>query len=221
MKVCTDACLFGAWVVERLRTLNILPARVLDIGTGTGLLSLMLAQETNASVDAVEINSDVATQASQNIADSPWHNRISVFNMPVQDFNPGYKYNFIICNPPFYRGDLRSPDENRNTAKHDGLLSLEELIKIILKNISLEGHAAVMLPLHRTTFFEKICKQEGFFISEKLLVKQTPQHDGLRTLFLFSLMQKTVNNYNITIDDAERNYTPEFNALLKEYYLNL
>ena len=221
MKVCTDSCLFGAWVADRLRTLNILPGRILDIGTGTGLLSLMLAQEINATLDAVEINSDFTEQASHNIAESPWHNRISVFTMPIQDFNPGYKYDFIICNPPFHRGDLRSADDHKNMAKHDGLLALEELIKIILNNISPDGYAAIMLPLHRTAFFEKICNQEGLFISEKLLVKQTPQHAGFRTLFLFSLRPMLVNNYYISITDAERQYSPEFNALLKKYYLNL
>ena len=117
MKVCTDACLFAAWVAAYLQKNKINPGSILDIGTGTGLLSLMLAQKTLALIDAVEINIDAALQAKENFNASPWKQRLNVFETGILQYNTQMKYDLIISNPPFFNNDLLSPDKNKNTAK--------------------------------------------------------------------------------------------------------
>ena len=112
MKVCTDACIFGAWAAGKLKESSISVRHILDIGCGTGLLSLMLAQNTNADIDAVEINTDAASQAKENILQSPGINKIKVINASILEFVPEKNYDFIICNPPFYEDDLKSPDQS-------------------------------------------------------------------------------------------------------------
>lgn len=100
MKVCTDACLFGAWVANKVQKLK--PNSVLDVGAGTGLLSLILAQKTDAIIHAVEIDDEAAKQAEDNFKSSPWSNRIKIINQPVQNIKITGKYDFILSNPPFF-----------------------------------------------------------------------------------------------------------------------
>src|SRR6476620_3970566 len=116
MKVCTDACLFGAWVASEIRNEDL--ERVLDIGAGTGLLSLMIAQNSDAVIDAVEIDDHAYSQVVDNFSSSPWNDRLRVHHCSVQQFEPGCKYDLVISNPPFYEHSLRSPDSKKNMAMH-------------------------------------------------------------------------------------------------------
>ena len=127
MKVCTDSCLFGAWVASLIEKKEINPETILDIGTGTGLLSLMLAQKTNAGIDAVEIDSNAFEQAKENILFSPWKDQIKIFNADIKQWNAPTKYDLIISNPPFYENDLLPEDDGKNISKHSAALNLEEL----------------------------------------------------------------------------------------------
>lgn len=221
MKVCTDACLFGAWITACLQHKKILPKNILDIGTGTGLLSLMLAQKTSATIDAIEIQSAAAVQAKENFDASPWKDRLSVFSADILHYNVQTKYELIIVNPPFFEDDLLSADANKNMAKHAGSLSLQELIKIIARHLSEDGLAAVLLPYHRSAFFETKALAQRLFTIEKLLVKQTPKHLPFRTMLLCSKKEKTLQQSSIIIHNNERQYSSEFIALLKDYYLKL
>ena len=130
MKVCTDSCLFGAWVAEYLEQEKNSLKTILDIGTGTGLLSLMLAQKTTANIDAVEIEEAASLQASNNFLASPWNNRLQVYHAPIQLFKPIHpkSYVFIICNPPFYENNLKTDNQLKNLALHSEALSLANLI---------------------------------------------------------------------------------------------
>ena len=153
MKVCTDACVFGAFVAEYLapQKLN----NCLDIGTGTGLLSLMLAQKNDMSIDTVEINAEAYLQAKENIENSIYKNKISIHNQNILEFDNKEKYDFIITNPPFYEGDLMSSQQNKNQAKHNESLTLPKLLQSIIRLLKDNGEFAVLLPFHRIIEFEQ------------------------------------------------------------------
>lgn len=218
MKVCTDACLFGAMVAHC--TLPI--ANCLDIGTGTGLLSLMFAQKnTHAAIDAVEIDEAAAGQAKDNFTLSPWVDRLHVFNTDALYFNPGKKYDHIISNPPFFEDDLRSPDETKNNARHDTALSLTELLKVVDIHLSKNGSFAVLLPYQRVNYFIEEAAKTGLHLNQQILVRQTPKHDLFRGILFFSRIKNEVPSTDISIKDNEGKYTDVFVAALKDYYLHL
>ena len=151
MKVCTDACLFGAYVADQVKTKA--ANNILDIGTGTGLLSLMLAQRVPALIDAVEIDEAAYQQAKENFEQSPWKERLFAFNTDVTKFETEKKYDCIISNPPFFENDLKSNDSNKNNAKHDTSLSLDKLLQVVKKLLNDDGIFAVLLPYHRVEYF--------------------------------------------------------------------
>jgi tRNA1Val (adenine37-N6)-methyltransferase len=218
MKVCTDACLFGALVAD-----NDLPAtNCLDIGTGTGLLPLMLAQKNKqVFIDAVEIDTDAAEQAGENFASSPWKDRIHIFNTDILSFSRDKQYDLIISNPPFFEGDLRSSDQSKNDAKHDTSLNLVQLLQVTKQRLTANGTIAVLLPYRRVDFFIEEAGKQELQLTQKLLVKQTSNHDYFRgILFLGRSKTETVSE-SMYIKDKEGNYTPEFVAALKDYYLYL
>lgn len=219
MKVCTDACLFGAWIADDLQNKNC--SDVLDIGAGTGLLSLMLAQKTTALIDAAEIDGNAFLQAKENFESSNWKERLHVFNTDICDFNPVKTYDFIISNPPFFENDLKSPQQNKNTAKHDTELNLLTLAGIVKKLLSRAGHFAVLLPYHRTSYFINEAEKQGLYCNETVLVKQTAGHSYFRSMLLFSGNKTITVEKEISIKGADGNYTEAFSTLLNDYYLYL
>lgn len=221
MKVCTDACLFGAWVASVIQAKGIAPRSILDIGTGTGLLSLMLAQKiTNASISAVEIDVQAAQQAKENFDASPWHQRLHLHQGNIQTFN-ATEQDFIISNPPFFENDLKSTNLQRNTALHSASLTLEELLVEVQKRLSSKGSFAVLLPYHRSAYFETLAQQKGFYLQHKVAVKQTPKHAYFRSMLYYNKMSSTPQVTDIIIKNAEGAYTEVFRQLLKDYYLHL
>ncbi len=225
MKVCTDACLFGALIANfkliqseaKGQTSN-----CLDIGTGTGLLSLMFAQKnTGASIDAVELDTAAADQAKENFAASPWKERLNIFNADILSFNPKKKYDLIISNPPFFEGDLRSADKNKNDAKHDTSLSLTALLQVVKSNLTTDGVFAVLLPYRRVDHFMEEAGKQELYLTQKILIKQTDRHDHFRGILFFSRKKVQPVNISMSIKNKEGNYTPEFVAALKDYYLYL
>src|SRR5450755_4316837 len=135
MKVCTDSCILGAWTALRLQGAK----RILDIGTGTGLLPLMLAQKTDAYIDTIESDPESFIQAEENIRQSPWPDRIRVIEGDARQYFFQTKFDFIITNPPFYESDLRSPEQKKNKAKHAESLTLEVLMSIVRKILHTHG----------------------------------------------------------------------------------
>lgn len=134
MKVCTDACLFGAWAASDQNIKD--TQKILDIGAGTGLLSLLLAQaNNNATITAVEIEPAAAIEAASNFKLSPWADQLNLVHDDIQNFgnHANTVYDIIITNPPFYEGDLKSPDENKNTAAHSTALPWNILIENVAK----------------------------------------------------------------------------------------
>lgn len=233
MKVCTDACLFGAWVREEVKSQKSKGKnqkeekekewKILDIGAGTGLLSLMIAQDSTCNIEAVEIDEAAAAQAESNFEASPWGSRLSVIQKALQEFEPASGlYDFIISNPPFFENDLKSHNRQRNVALHSEALPLEELFSNISRLLKPDGSFALLLPFHRKQKALELAVQQGFHAQAIASVKQTPAHPGFRVMLLFAHHQSpAVTEQSITIRDEQNQYTAEFTALLKDYYLHL
>lgn len=220
MKVCTDACLFGAWLVNTITRRNLPIADILDIGAGTGLLSLMLAQQTEATIEAIEIDKAAAQQARENFEASPWKERIKLIEGDVRTTKLSKNSDLIVSNPPFFENDLKSHKKERNIALHSDNLNFEDLINFILKNLKSQGFFAVLLPYHRTNSFIDGAEENNLFAIEQVLVKQTERHPFFRSMLLFSLVESEVKKFEITIK-KNGEYSIEFVTLLKEYYLYL
>jgi tRNA1Val (adenine37-N6)-methyltransferase len=218
MKVCTDACLFGAWTAQKVQALK--ADSVLDIGTGTGLLSLMVAQKTHASVDAVEIDEAAAKQATANFDASPWTKKLKTINEPIQAYEPVDKYNFVLANPPFFENDLKSNDQQRNVALHSQQLTSGDLIKSIKRLLKEDGYFALLLPYDRSLHYEQLATNAGFHVVEKVRVKQTEKHSFFRSILLFSTAEKPFVEEELIVK-INGAYSPEFTQLLKDYYLYL
>lgn len=233
MKVCTDACLFGAWMAEELwsRREHLPSPDCLDIGSGTGLLSLMLAQKNKeAMIDAVEIEPSAARQTEENFNASPWCGRLQVHNNSIQAFNPlinenkiiqNKQYDFIFSNPPFFENDLKSPNTKRNMAMHNNSLELSELLAAVHQLLKPEGQFAVLLPYTRTSYFIDLCKGFQLYPAKKVSVQQSPKHGNFRSMIWFTQIPQPVNESNISIRDGKNEYTAYFKGLLNDYYLHL
>lgn len=224
MKVTTDACLFGAWAAKKISTgesgAQQQETRVLDIGTGTGLLSLMLAQKCAAKIDAVEIDRDSFEQACDNISHSPWKENIRVWHADANDFIARASYDVIISNPPFYENELRSASDKKNIAHHSHALSLDQLLLLIRQHLSPQGRFYLLLPYKRKEEIKNLLNRHALFIHEMVEVSQSTRHTHFRLLIEGGLQKPDeVIETIITIQDHQRQYTPEFAALLKDYYL--
>lgn len=221
MKVCTDSCLFGAWVANEFKDKQE-ELNILDIGAGTGLLSLLLAQKlSSAIIDAVEIEPSCFEQAERNISLSPWREKIRLHNADIKEFIPRKKYDIIISNPPFYESDLASDDVAKNIAHHDAGLTLPSLLEVVKKLLKEDGCFAVLLPYHRTFWFESKALEEGLFVKKKLCVKQSERHSFFRAFLLLSNRESNLTEEEIEIRDSNQQYTPAFISLLKDYYFYL
>ena len=224
MKVCTDACLFGALAAHygTFAGPNGQTVNCLEIGTGTGLLSLMIAQKSAAiKIDAVEINTEAAVQAAENITASPWAASIQIFNEDILSFSPAKKYDCIISNPPFFEDDLQSADAAKNTAKHNTSLSLLPLLQVVDSLLTADGFFAMLLPYHRVAYFIEASAKMGLHLSKQILVRQTINHTFFRGILFFSRKKVEPTLNEIVIKDAEHNYTAAFTAALRDYYLFL
>lgn len=219
MKVCTDACVFGAWAgVPGTK-------RVLDIGTGTGLLALMAAQRNKeAYIDAVEIDPQAAAQAQENIKNSPFAERIKVRKTSIQDFTPPYRYDTILINPPFYQADLRSPDARINQAHHAESLTFSELLTAIARLLEAGGTWHVLLPPDESTVLTKMALSQGWSKETELILYHTFDRKPFRVMRTFArgtLPREEVPSERLAIFEADgKTHTLAFRELLQEFYLN-
>lgn len=228
MKVTTDACLFGAWVASNLKpgtkSQEPVASNLLDIGTGTGLLALMLAQEVNCPIDAIEIDKDAFEQASGNVAASPWADRIKVIHADAKEFEFLHAYDVIMSNPPFYEKELKGDDHKKNMAHHNAGLLLPELLKIIKENLSPPGHFFLLLPFKRNEEIRKLLLEQELALEQITFVRQTVNHDYFRMMISGKLRPEipaeTIIS-EIAIKGSDGEYTSDFISLLKDYYLHL
>lgn len=229
MKVTTDGCLFGAWAASQINSqpfgrLRTKINNLLDIGTGTGLLSLMIAQKNDIQIDAIELDKEAFKQASENINASPWTERIDIFNGDIRDFKFAKKYDAIICNPPFYENELKGDNSKKNIACHnDGLLFIE-LINIIKKNLTPEGSFFLLLPFKRNEEIRKLLTENDLAITQLIFARPSIKHNFIRII----AEGKIKTNYTaeikideISIKNENNQFTNDFTYLLKDYYLYL
>lgn len=215
MKVCTDSCILGAWMS------NLQAKHILDIGTGTGLLALMIAQkQQNSEIDAVEIEENAFEQAKYNIQNSPFKN-VKIFHESVQNYAKTSKkyYDLIVSNPPFFENHLKSTSKNINTALHSEKLSLLELAESVNQLLDKKGRFAVLLPPYQSKVLENILIDFDFYISKQLLVYNKPQKPLFRVINIFQKENVDLKQESLFIRNLDNQYSEEFESLLREYYL--
>ncbi len=227
MKVTTDSCLFGAWVTSLINNEKLIINNCLDIGTGTGLLTLMLSQKNSTTeFDAVEIDSDAAAQAQANADESPWKEKIVIMPGDAKDmaYTFAKKYDVIISNPPFYENELVSPNDQRSMAYHHSGLLLTDLLQIIKDLLQPEGRFYLLLTFKRSEEIKKLLANIGLHIHQMVLVRPSINHNYSRIMLegkhLQHTMEETLHD-EIAIKEGNGKYTPEFTSLLKDYYLYL
>ncbi len=213
MKVGTDGVLLGAWAdCDGAK-------RILDIGTGTGVIALMLAQRNAKSeIYAVEIDEIATRRARSNFDMSPWAERLTVENCAVQEFNPTEKFDLIISNPPYFVDSLLPPDAKRSTARHTHDLSFEELDKAVARLLANDGRFALILP---TAEFERYMAITQLHLVRRCDVHPTMGAATKRVMAEFAKHKKaSLVLENITIEQERRgDYTDEYRTLTKDFYL--
>jgi tRNA1Val (adenine37-N6)-methyltransferase len=220
MKVCTDACLFGAYMeAENYR-------KILDIGTGTGLLALMLAQKTSASIIGVEIEQNAYNQALSNVQQSPFAHQIEIIHQSIQSYAEGFKeekFDLIVSNPPFFKDNWKSEQKEKNLALHSESLDFEDLLRAVSQILSPEGKFWVLLPPFEANVFAKKAASFHLRLVEKVNVYNNPESRIFRLMQAFVREKEVFYNdliiNDLYIKDSKNEYTKEFKNLLKEYYL--
>ncbi|MBT3209051.1 MAG: methyltransferase [Bacteroidetes bacterium] len=216
MKVGTDGVLLGAWT----KTNN--AKNILDIGTGTALIALMLAQKSDAEIVAIEIDKNSYLQSLSNINESRWANRISAKHISLQNFvaQTQRKFDLIVCNPPYFENSLKSPISERNIARHNQNLSTEELLNGVSKLLTENGRFCVVFPFIQANNLIMKAQEFELFCNEKLHVKPRYNIETKRVLMEFSRKKSKINeNFIVIENDKRHDYTLDYKNLTKDYYL--
>jgi len=220
MKVGTDGVLLGAWTPIEHH-----PISILDIGTGTGLIALMLAQRTSAAqIDALEIDENAYEQAVDNFENSPWSDRLFCFHAGLDEFmdEPEDEYDLIVSNPPFYAEDYKTENEQRDLARFQDAMPFEELIGAADLLLSENGIFAVIIPFKEETKFVALAKDFNLFPLKITHVKGTPTTEIKRSLLALSRHETaSVLTDELVIETARHRYTPEYITLTKDFYLKM
>lgn len=215
MKVGIDGVLLGAWAQPG----NAL--HILDIGCGTGLLSLMLAQKCDVLIDAVEIDAEAARQAAINFATSPWSERIKLYNTNIQTFvGQAMHYDYIICNPPYYQNSPHSPHTARSIARHDSMLDTNTLLYCVGRLLTDKGHLALIIPYDgmKNFIYDAMIKQ--LYCNKKLIVRSKAHKTPSRVLMEFSFKEKNEpDEEEIIIHNDDGSYSNEYKKITEDYYL--
>jgi tRNA1Val (adenine37-N6)-methyltransferase len=218
MKVGTDAVLLGAWVEVENAT------RLLDIGTGSGIIALMLAQRTpaNACIDALEPDDEASAQAYDNVRQSPWSDKITIHHTALQRFSPDSRYDVIVSNPPFFSNSFLPPVINRTRARHNNTLSHTELLEQCSTWLTAHGRLAVILPCTEGSFFVQLALNHKLFCTRKLAVFTRKGKKQERWIFEFSFQRNSLVEESLFIHEGSDNqWSESYKRLTRDYYLNL
>ena len=217
MKVGTDGVLLGAWAsVERAR-------RILDIGTGTGLVALMLAQRSllDAKIVALEMDEAAAGQARENVARSPWQERIEVVQADFKKYRSSDKFDVIVSNPPYFVDSLECPDRQRAAARHNDSLTYEELLEGVNRLLAADGLFTVVIPTDVVDQVKAIASMNKLYAIRQLNVITKPGGIPKRTLIAFSFSNRECVIEELLTELARHQYSEEYIVLTREYYLNM
>jgi len=216
-KVGTDGVLLGACsdISEA--------GKILDIGTGTGLIAIMAAQRTHASIIAIEPETGSFEQAVENVKDCKWRERITVIRTDINSFSAEneQKFDSILTNPPYFRDSLRNPDEAKSSARHTFSLSPDDILKACSKLLDPDGNLQLILPYEEGTLFIAEASGYGFFCNRIIKVKPNPTGKIIRLIMKFERTKRPVHEKFLTIETGVRHqYTEEYKEVTKEFYLN-
>lgn len=214
-KVGTDGVLLGACAnLENVKS-------ILDIGSGTGLISIMLAQRCDAEITALEPDRKSFDQTCENVNRCDWHNRIKVVNSDLQNFNPDQgKFDLIVTNPPYFSDSLKSPDPRKSAACHNNSLTTEALLEGVIKFLKEDGLLQLIMPYVEGTVFIADANKYGLFCNSTLKIKPLPTSEIRRMILTFSRIQKKPFEKFLTIERGRRHeFTEEYINLTKEFYL--
>ena len=220
MKVGTDAVLLGAWAnTDQCKN-------ILDIGTGTGIIALMLAQRSQAEIDAIDIDAEACIQAKENVASSEFAERVKVMQISCSEFahrnSSLKKYDLIVSNPPYFINSLKCPDNKRTVARHTDSLLLSDLVGDACSLLSPAGRIALVLPYERLDEVGELAAANHLQIQRQTDVIPVPGAMPKRLLVELSAPQNNIKNRNtLTIEEARHQYTPEYIALTKDFYLKM
>ncbi|WP_421920785.1 tRNA1(Val) (adenine(37)-N6)-methyltransferase [Marinifilum sp.] len=218
MKVGTDGVLLGAWAdVEQSKQL-------LDIGTGTGLIAIMLAQRTNSDsiIDAIEIDDSAYRQAEENINACPWKDRVNAVHNSFQDYSliSKKKYDVIVSNPPYFMNGLNAKEESRTKARNANHLPFEDLLVGVKKLLNMKGSFSVVLPIEEGDLFIRLAKLTGFGLKRKCKVLPNPGKPAKRYLLELCLQDCECLNEELIVENGQRHvYSPQYIELTKDFYL--
>lgn len=216
MKVGTDGVLLGAWAPLGNES------RILDIGTGTGLIALMAAQRNPAAaITAVEIDRSSAEQAAENVAMSPWHDRIAVICTDIRTFSSSERFDTILCNPPFFRNSLQCPDPGRNTARHDGTLSFEELLRKASELLADDGEFCVIIPSDAVSGFTGLAASAGLQMHRRTDVTTRAGAQPKRTLLSFGKKWQECESSILDMRDQSGQPSLPYRQLVNNFYLKI
>jgi len=219
MKIGTDSVLLGAWTSTAHH-----PFSVLDIGAGTGVLSLMLAQRSNAeTIESLEIDADAYEQCSENFENSPWPDRLFCYHASLLEFVEEIEdeYDLIICNPPFYSEDYKTSNEARDLARFNDAMPFEHLIYAVSNLLSDTGIFSVVIPFKEEPKFKDLASQAGLFLNRALHVKGNPYTEIKRSLLEFSFKDRKVETSDLIIETERHQYTEDYINLTKDFYLKM
>lgn len=218
MKIGTDAVLLGAWLpIDH-------SARILDVGTGTGIIALMLAQRNAPEIVGIDIDKESVAEAQHNVLQSPWKDKIRI---QLGDFcdksliNTLEKFDLLVSNPPYFIHSMKSPFENRNMARHSESLPFETMIqnaKFILKP---EGKLSIILPVPESKLFTKLAENHQFYPEIICDVLPYPNASANRKMILFQQKKSNPTFETLCIRNTNRSYSAEYKSLTRDFYLNL
>jgi len=219
MKIGTDGVLLGAWT-----SVDHNPFSILDVGAGTGVLSLMLAQRSHAeTIEAIEIDDAAFEQAAENFENSPWGDRLFCYHAGFNEFVEEIddEYDLIVSNPPFYTENYKTESKQRDLARFSDALPFEHLLHGTAKLLSENGIASFIIPFTEETSFIAIAEKVGLFPNRITRVKGTPNTEIKRSLLTFSFTKTNIETSELIIDTSRHQYTEDYINLTKDFYLKM